>query len=93
MRYNSRNEWWKTLDWFTVLLYVLMVVVGWFSICGASYEFETAGLFDVASRPGSQLVWILTSVALIFVILMLEVDFFDNDELDRVLKMIGVVID
>ena len=77
MRYNSRNEWWKTLDWSTVLLYVLMVVVGWFSICGASYEFETAGLFDVASRPGSQLVWILTSVALIFVILMLEADFFE----------------
>lgn len=54
-----------------------MIVAGWFSICGASYEFDNVGLFDIAGRPGSQLLWIGLSVALIFVILMLESDFFD----------------
>ena len=76
MRYR-KNELWKSVDWLTILLYVLMVTIGWFSICGASYEFETAGLFELSSRPGSQLMWIFSSVALIFVIMMLESDFFD----------------
>ena len=29
------------------LLYLIMVIAGWFSICGASYEFDNVGLFDV----------------------------------------------
>lgn len=65
------------MDWFTILLYVIMIVAGWFSICGASYEFDNVGLFDLAGRPGSQLLWMGLSVVLIFVILMLESDFFD----------------
>lgn len=76
MRYR-KNELWKSVDWLTVLFYLLMVIAGWFSICGASYEFETAGLFDPASRPGSQLIWIASSVGLIFVIMMMERDFFE----------------
>lgn len=54
-----------------------MVVAGWFSICGASYEFDNIGLFDLAGRPGSQLLWMGLSAGLIFVILMLEREFFD----------------
>ena len=65
------------IDWWTVLFYVLLVVAGWFSICGASYEFDNAGLFDPSGRPGMQLVWMGLSVALIFVILMLESEVYD----------------
>lgn len=72
-----KTEIWKTVDWITIMLYVVMVVAGWFSICGASYEFDNVGLFDLAGRPGSQLLWMGLSVGLIFVILMLESDFFD----------------
>lgn len=72
-----KTEIWKSVDWFTILLYVLMVVAGWFSICGASYEFDNIGLFDLAGRPGSQLLWMGLSAGLIFVILMLEREFFD----------------
>lgn len=72
-----KTEIWKSVDWITIMLYVILVVAGWFSICGASYEFDNVGLFDLAGRPGSQLLWMGLSVALIFVILMLESDFFD----------------
>lgn len=68
---------WRSVDWITILLYLLMVVAGWFSICGASYEFDNVGLFDPSGRPGMQMIWIATSLVLIFVILMLESDFFD----------------
>lgn len=76
MRYR-KTEIWKSVDWITILLYVLMIVAGWFSICGASYEFDNIGLFDPSGRPGSQMLWMALSAGLVFVILMLERDFFD----------------
>ena len=72
-----KTEMWRSIDWFTILLYVIMIVAGWLSICGASYEFENVGMFDLAGRPGSQLLWMGLSVILIFIILMLESDFYD----------------
>lgn len=72
-----KTELWKSVDWVTILLYVILVVAGWFSICGASYEYDSVGMFDISGRPGSQLIWIGLSVALIFVILMLDADFYD----------------
>lgn len=76
MRYRKTNLW-QTVDWITILLFALLVIAGWFSICGASYDFDNAGLFDPSGRPGSQLIWIGTSVILIFVIMMLDSDFYD----------------
>ena len=76
--YHRKASVWKSVDWLTILLYILMVVAGWFSICGASYEYNSAGLFDPAGRPGSQLIWMGTALAVIFVILMLDKDFFET---------------
>ena len=72
-----KTEIWKTVDWFTIILYLLMIVAGWFTICGASFEFDSMGLFDINGRPGSQLMWVGVSMVVIFIILMLESDFFD----------------
>lgn len=77
MSYKRKTEIWKTVDWLTIMLYVILVIAGWFSICGASYEYDSVSFFDVSGRPGSQLMWMGLSVFLIFVILMLESDFFD----------------
>jgi rod shape determining protein RodA len=54
-----------------------MVIAGWFSICGASYQFDNTSLFDLSARPGLQLLWIGLSVGLIFIIMMLDKDFFE----------------
>ncbi|MDR1407675.1 MAG: rod shape-determining protein RodA [Tannerella sp.] len=76
--YDRKSYVWLSVDWMTIGLYVLMIAAGWLSICGASYEFDTAGLFDPSGRPGSQLIWIASSFALVFVILMLDKDFFET---------------
>jgi rod shape determining protein RodA len=57
---------------------MLMVVAGWFSICGASYEYDATNLFDPSGRPGQQLIWIGSALFLVFVILMLDKDFFET---------------
>jgi rod shape determining protein RodA len=53
-----------------------MVTAGWFSICGASYEYEIIKWFSPSGRPGSQLIWICLSFVLIFVIMMLDSNFY-----------------
>jgi len=69
---------WKSVDWLTIGLYILMVIAGWFSICGASYEYGTVNLFDPSGRPGQQLIWIGSAFVVVFIILMLDKDFFET---------------
>ncbi|MDR3261081.1 MAG: rod shape-determining protein RodA [Tannerella sp.] len=75
---NRESSVWQAVDWFTIGLYVVMVVAGWFIIYGASYEFDSGNLFDPSGRMGSQLIWIATSFTLVFIILMLDKDLFET---------------
>jgi len=76
--YNREKNVWFSVDWITISIYVLMVVIGWFAIYGASYEFDSEHVFDPSGRMGSQLIWIGTSFLLIFIILMLDKDIFET---------------
>ena len=62
----------KNLDWITISLYFLLVVMGWFCIYGASYNFEEASFWDISYRYGKQLMWIGFSLVLIVIILLLD---------------------
>ena len=73
----SRRDSWKSIDWFTVLLYVIMIVAGWVTICGASYEYDMDKLFALSSRPVNQLIWMGISLSVAFSILMIERDFYE----------------
>lgn len=75
MSYNTKDNW-KLVDWFTILLYIIMVGVGLMSICGASYEFDTQQIL-AAGRPLNQLIWIGVSLLFAFAILLIERDFFE----------------
>ncbi|MDO4789508.1 MAG: rod shape-determining protein RodA [Porphyromonas sp.] len=48
----------KQLDYLTLLIYVLLVAVGWLTISSATYEIDNAPLLDFSGRAGAQLVWI-----------------------------------
>ena len=78
MNHERKKSLWQTIDWITILFYLLLITAGWFSICGASYEFENTSFFDPSGRPGTQLVWIGVSFVAIFVVMMLESDFFES---------------
>ena len=47
----------KSLDWMTILLYVLLVGAGIISIYAASYDFDNAGIFDFNEFSGKQFAW------------------------------------
>lgn len=61
-----------SLDWWTIGIYLVLLVFGWISVCGASYTYGDTAIFSLASRSGMQIVWIGTSIMLGFVILMMD---------------------
>ena len=68
----------RSLDKWTVFIYVALLVFGWISVCGASYTYGSTDIFSMGSRSGMQIVWIGTSLALGFVILMTDSRMYDT---------------
>ena len=66
------------LDWITVLIYLGLMVCGWFSVCGASADLENPELLSFATRPGKQLVWILCAIVIGALALSVTKDFYST---------------
>lgn len=67
----------KSVDWLTICIYLALIVLGWVSVCGASYDFGDVNLFSLDTRAGKQLLWMGCSLGLGFILLMLEDKLFD----------------
>lgn len=79
------------IDWITILLYSLLVIIGWFNIYAAVYDGQAAkSIFDFSINSGKQLVWIGTAVLLITVIMVADYRLFEN--LSLILYGIFVII-
>ena len=68
----------KSIDWWTILIYIALLSFGWISVCGASYSYGETDIFSLDTRSGMQIVWIATSIVLGFVIVMLDDRFYDT---------------
>ena len=68
----------RSIDWWTILLYIALLSFGWISVCGASYSYGETDIFSLSTRSGMQIVWIVTSIVLGFVIVMLDDRFYDT---------------
>ncbi|MDR1004123.1 MAG: rod shape-determining protein RodA [Prevotellaceae bacterium] len=75
---TKRDSVWRSLDWTTIGLYLLLITVGWLSVCGASYDYGDREFWDFSTRAGKQLVWIVCSFGLAFVLLMLDDAVYDT---------------
>ena len=65
------------MDYLVVLLYVVLLVCGWFSICGATHETGDTDFFAWEVRTGKQIVWIGCAFVLGFLVLMTDDKYFD----------------
>ena len=68
----------RSLDWWTIGIYLALLAFGWISVCGASYTYGETDIFSLGTRSGMQIVWIGTSLVLGFVLLMLDDRFYDT---------------
>jgi rod shape determining protein RodA len=71
-----RNNILANIDWVTVLLYLLMIFLGWFNIYAALYTDEQSSIFDMSQQYGKQLMWIGAAAVLALTIMLLEVNFY-----------------
>ena len=59
----------KSLDWWLVGCWIVLVLIGWANIYASIHSTEPASIFDWDCRSGKQFVWIGTSVIIALVIL------------------------
>ncbi len=68
----------RSIDWVTIGIYLILLIFGWLSVCGASFSYGDADIFSLSTRSGMQIVWIGTSIALGTVILLLDDRAYDT---------------
>ena len=70
---------WSSVDWPTVLLFAILVFLGWLNIYAAVYD-ESAHkeIWDPSLNSGRQLLWIGSSVLIILLIVSLDFRFFES---------------
>jgi rod shape determining protein RodA len=62
---------WNRLDKPVILIFLLLVVIGWFNIYAAVYNEEHTRIIDLSQRYGKQFIWILaTFVIAVFVVVI-----------------------
>ena len=61
-----------------VLLYFVLVILGWLSIYAAVYNEEYQSILDTSQKYGKQMLWIITSVVLILFIFIFDGKFFSK---------------
>ena len=63
----------RSFDWLTIFIYLVLLALGWMSVCGACYDYEqTTNILDFSTRSGMQIVWIASSLVLGMLILMID---------------------
>jgi rod shape determining protein RodA len=73
---RERNSIFHNIDWVTIVIFLLLMVIGWVNIYAAVYNDEHKNIFDLTQNYGKQMIWILTSLVLGMVILILDAKFF-----------------
>ncbi|MBT8261819.1 MAG: rod shape-determining protein RodA [Bacteroidia bacterium] len=74
----ARGRGFVRLDWFTIIIYLALVGIGWINIYSASLDDSATGFFDMSQIYFKQLVWICLSLVLIIFILALEAKFYER---------------
>ena len=74
---NKEKSVLRSIDWWTILIYVALLGMGWLSVCGASYTLgQELDLFSLDTRSGMQVVWIGTALVLALIIMLLDDRYF-----------------
>lgn len=60
------------LDWWTILIYIALVLFGWINIYAAVYNDDHRSIFDLSQSYGKQIVWMGICLCLAVAILLIE---------------------
>ena len=64
------------IDWVTLVIYLLLILIGWIAIYTADYDPEHPEIFYQGRHYGKQAIWIIAALCLAFFIQILDTRFF-----------------
>jgi rod shape determining protein RodA len=67
---------WDRIDKFTIVLFILMIFMGWINIYAAVYNEERAGILDLTQRYGKQFIWIIAALVIAVFIVIIDSRFY-----------------
>ncbi len=68
----------RRLDWLSILIFLLLLVIGWLNIYSSTFSEEATSIFDTSQRYGKQLLFIGISLASILLVMALEASFYER---------------
>ena len=74
---TDRNSIIGKVDWPLLLMFFVLVIIGWMSIYSAGLGEGNHPIYDMSQFSGKQMMWIGISLAIGFVILLLDAKIFD----------------
>lgn len=73
---NQNRNITSSTDWTLILIYGVLVLLGWVNIYAAVYDEAHSSILDLGSNHGRQLLWIVTSVVLALAVMLTDPKFF-----------------
>jgi len=67
---------WSEIDWITIILYLLIVTLGWISIYSAGYNEEHSKIFDLSQRYGKQMILICGAFIITLLVVITDSRFY-----------------
>ena len=78
MQQGRRNSLLANIDWFIVILYLVLVFMGWINIYSAVYDDTHQSILDVSCQYGKQLIWIGAAILVIIIVLLIDSKFYST---------------
>lgn len=67
---------WKGIDKTSIVLFLLLILMGWINIYAAVFNEEHSGILDFSQRYGKQFLWIIASIILAVFIVTIDNRFY-----------------
>ena len=67
---------WGRLDKATILVFLLIVIIGWFNIYAAVFNEEHTKIIDLSQRYGKQFIWILATLVIAVFVVVTDTRFY-----------------
>lgn len=68
----------RYVDWWTVGIYLVLVIAGALSIYAASYDFDSASILSFAEFSGKQIRWIGLSLVAGLILLLIDARIYET---------------
>src|SRR5262245_5525254 len=66
----------KGIDWVLIILYLVLVLIGWLAIFAATYDESQPSIFDIDRAYGRQFLWIIGALVLAGAVLLTDSKFY-----------------